>query len=58
MYGPTSQSVDWRTEQGFQCDHIACLRATKVLLTMYRNAWSHIFRGHRQWNVTDVRASH
>ena len=57
MYGPTSQPVDWRTKQGFQC---ACLRATKVLLTlaMCRNAWPHIFRGHRQWNVTDARASH
>ena len=49
VYGPTSQPVNWRTEQGFQCDHIACLRATKVLLTlaMCRNAWPHIFRGHR-----------
>ena len=60
VYGPTSQPVDWRAEQGFQCDRIACLRATKVLLTlaMCRNAWPHIFRGHRQWNVADARASH
>ena len=49
VYGPTSQPVDCVPSKGF----IACLRATKVLL-----AWPHIFRGHRQWNVADARASH
>ena len=29
-----------------------------LTLAMCRNAWPHIFRGHRQWNVTDARASH